>query len=320
MFRRFIKFCVLIVLFITVAGAGAYLTLTFFINDDSNIVVPDLSGRHVVTVLEMLSDFSLNTKIKGMEYSTEVPRYHVLYQDPMPGMEIKPGRDVRVTLSKGPRTIVMPSLKGLTVTQARIVLDENGLAAGRMARVYRTRTAENVILAQFPSPGRTIYREEPVDLLVSLGERPSDFIMPALSGLSFSDAIQRMERDRLVLGSVHLTYDRNRPEDQVVGQSPPIGYRVVTKTEVDLVINRKTPSKTGLGVEKEGLQLLRHRTEPGYLNRHFRFHLNGLGLSMDLIDMYIKPGREIWCLIPTEPNITVLIYEDQRLIRSEVIE
>ena len=320
MIGRIIKFGLLIGLFVAVAGVSAYVTLTHFISNESNVIVPDLTGKHVVDALELLSDLSLNTKIKGMEYSTDVPRHHVILQDPAPGSEIKPGRDVRITLSKGRKTIITPALKGLTLNQAQIVIEENGLILGNVARVYQDRTDGEVIVSQAPSPGKTIHREDPVDLLISLGKRPTDFLMPDLSGLSLDEAMSLIEKEHLTLGKVRTASDKDRPVDRIVDQSPLPGYRVFAEDSVDLTINRKTESEKNLIEKRNGLLLFRHRTEPGFLNRHIRVRLNSYGISPDLVDEFVKPGKEIWCFIPSESNTTAFFYEDDQLIKSEVIE
>lgn len=320
MIGRILKFGFLAGAFFVIAGISAYFTLHFFIGSDASTVVPDLSGKHVVPVLELLSDLSLNTKIKGMEYSSDIPMHHVISQDPLPGFEIKPGRDVKITLSKGPETVVVPSLKGLTFNQARIVLDENGLSAGNVARVYQDLSSSGVILAQVPSSGKTIHREQAVDLLISLGKRPDDFMMPDLSGLSIEEAIQRLEKLRLALGRVGIVSISDRPFDKIIDQSPPAGHRIFAEDTVNLTLNRSRADGQKKFAVRNGLLLLRHTTEPGFLNRHIRLRLNSYGLSMDLVDSFIKPGSGLWCFIPTQANTTAFLYEDDILIKSEVIE
>ena len=320
MISRALKIILIIGAFLAVSGASAYLTLTFFIGSENNIVIPDLTGKHVGAALELLTDLSLNAKFKGMEYNSEVPRYHIISQHPSPGMEIKPGRDVRMILSKGPATVAVPSVKALTFNQARIVLEENGLSTGNIVRVYHDRTAQNVILEQLPPSGKTVQREKPVDLLISMGKRPSDFMIPDFSGLTLDEAIKRLEKGQLTLGTVRSVVDDNNPSERIMEQAPLPGFRVFTGKSVDLTINRKTSSKSGLYARRPGLILFRHRIEPGFLNRHVRIRLNGFGMSTDLLDMFVKPGREVWCFIPAEPNISAFLYEDDLLIKSEVIE
>ncbi len=320
MISRTLKTVLLIGLFLAVSGASAYLALTFFISSENNIVVPDLSGKHVGVALELLTDLSLNAKFKGMEYNSEVPRYHIISQRPAPGMEIKPGRDVRMILSKGPATVAVPSVKALTFSQARIVLEENGLSPGNIVRVYHDRTARDVVLEQVPPSGKTVHREESIDLLISLGNRPADFMIPDFTGLTLDEAIKRLEKGRLTLGAIRSVVDENYPPERIIDQSPSPGFRVFSGETVDLTINRNASSQTGLYTKRPGLILFRHRVAPGFLNRHVRIRLNGFGMSTDLLDMFVKPGNEIWCFIPNEPNISAFLYEDDRLIKSEVIE
>ncbi len=112
MISRILKIAVLFFLFVLVVGAGAYFTLTLIIKSEDTVVVPDLFGKNVVYVLELLTDLGLNTKVKGSEYNADVPENNVIFQEPEPGAEIKKGRDVRIVISKGAKSILMPNLKG----------------------------------------------------------------------------------------------------------------------------------------------------------------------------------------------------------------
>ena len=62
-----------------IAGVSAYLTLTLIIKSEDTVVVPELVGKNVVNVLELLTNLGLNTKIKGSEYSAEVPKNHIIF-------------------------------------------------------------------------------------------------------------------------------------------------------------------------------------------------------------------------------------------------
>jgi len=320
MIRRVLKFGLLTGAFFVIASLSAYFTLNFLVSSESNTVVPDLSGKHVVTALELLSDLSLNTKIKGMTYSSEIPTHYVISQDPPPGFEIKPGRDVRIILSKGPESTVVPLLKGLPLNQVRIVLDENGLGAGNVSHGYQNTVSNGVILAQVPASGKTVHREQPVDLLVSLGKRPNGFIMPDLTGLSIDEAIQHLARAQLLLGDVNSVTIADRPFNKIIDQSPAIGHRVYANSNVNLTINHDTAATERTFSFKDGLLLLRHTSAPGFLNRHIRVHLNSYGLSTNIFDAFVKPGNEVWCFIPIRTNTTAFLYEDDVLIKSEVIE
>ena len=74
MIPRVLKIAALFFVFIFIVAGSAYLTLTLIIKSEDTVVVPDLIGKDVVYVLELLTDLGLNTKVEGSEYSAEVPK------------------------------------------------------------------------------------------------------------------------------------------------------------------------------------------------------------------------------------------------------
>jgi serine/threonine-protein kinase len=318
---RIFKLAALFFLFVLIVGASAYLTLTLIIKSEDTVVVPDLSGKNIVYVLELLTDLGLNTKVKGSEYSADVPENNVLFQEPEPGAEIKKGRDVRIIISKGAKSILMPNLKGLFVRQARIILEENNLRSGKISSTYSNTIKKDEIIAQIPSPGTMITRGEYVNLLVSMGIKPRAYKMPDLIGLSLNSAITMIESIDLVLGEITTHFYENKPLNTIVGQELLSGYRVTQGNAVNLVINRK-PVKRGRKYLKESREggLFRYRLKDGFLKRHIRVRLNSFGVSADLFDDFMKPGEEIWLLIPSHNNATVFLYEDGELLKTFVYD
>ncbi|NNL77075.1 MAG: PASTA domain-containing protein, partial [Desulfobacterales bacterium] len=153
MISRVIKIAGLCVAFLGVAGASAYLTLTFIIKSEDNVIVPNLVGKDVVSALELLSDLELNTKVTGSAYSQQFPKNHVTFQDPEAGSEIKKDRDVRIIISKGARNIFMPNLIGLSEQQARMIMEENDISRGHLSRTYNKAIDKDHIVVQIPAAG-----------------------------------------------------------------------------------------------------------------------------------------------------------------------
>jgi beta-lactam-binding protein with PASTA domain len=318
---RILKFGSLFFLFVLIAGASAYLTLTLIIKSEDTVVVPDLLGKNVVYVLELLTDLGLNTKVKGSEYSAEVPENNVIFQEPEPGAEIKKGRDVRIIISKGAKSILMPNLKGLSLRQARIILEENSLRRGEISSTYSNTIRKDEIIAQVPSQGTMITRGQEVDLLVSMGVRPRVYKMPDLIGLSFNTAITMIENIDLLLGEIKTHFHEGKPLNTVIDQESPSGYCVIQGSTVNIVINRKSVQK-GYDYlnESQGVGLFRYRLKHGFLKRHIRVRLNSFGVSIDLFDNFMKPGEEIWLLIPRKNEATVFLYEDGELLKTLVYD
>jgi serine/threonine-protein kinase len=321
MISRILKTAALFIVFILVVGASAYLTLTLIIKSEDAVVVPDLVGKEVVYVLELLTNLGLNTKVEGSEYSTEVPKNSIIFQEPEPGSEIKKGRDVRIIISKGTKSILMPNLENLPVQQARIIIEENSLCQGEISSTYSNRIKKDSIIAQVPIGGTTVPRGECIHLLVSMGIRPQTYKMPDLNGRFLDGAIPLVESNNLILGKITPVFYKDKPLNTIVAQEPLSGYCVIEGSTVDLVVNRK-PGRKGHGYlsgSQEG-SLFRYRLNDGFLKRHIRIVLNSFGVSNPIFDDFIKPGEEIWLIIPGNINAAVFLYEDDQLIKTQVYE
>jgi beta-lactam-binding protein with PASTA domain len=315
---RIVKITTLFFGVVLIAGASAYFTLTLLIKSSDTVVVPDLISKDVVYVLEILSDLGLNTKIKGSKYRSDIPKNHVIFQEPDPGMEIKKGRDVRIIISKGAKTILPPNVTGLSIQQARIILEENDLKEGKFSITYSDTHKKDEIIAQYPSPGTMISRGEAMDLLVSRGRRPKSYKMPDLNFLSLDDAVRLIERSNLTLGEITSSIHRNKPINVITGQEPLAGYHVMEGRVVHLEINRKPgPSAYAILEASRGVSLFRFRLENGFLKKHIRVQMNIFGTSFKIFDEFVKPGKEIWLFIPNGNEATVLLYEDGELIKTQ---
>jgi serine/threonine-protein kinase len=319
--KRILKIAGLVLVFITAAGISAYLALTLIIKSEDTVIVPDLVGKDVVYTLEFLTDLELNTKVKGSEYSDDIPKNHVTFQEPGAGAEIKKGRDVRIIISKGPLRIAMPNLFSLSAQRARLILEENGVCQGELSQTYSHRLEKDHIIAQVPPAGAMITRGKCANLLVSLGSRPKAYKMPGLNGLALDEAMLSIENANLNIGEIKSSYRKNKPRNAIVNQEPLPGYRVIEGGVVNLVINRKakTTGRPDLHHQKF-VSLFRHRLENGFLRRRIRVRLNSSGITSDLFDEFVKPGKEIWVLIPLDNETTVFLYEDNQLIKTETFD
>ena len=308
---RLLKTAALLCIFLGVAGISAYFTLRFIIKSEDTVVVPELVGRDVVYALDILTDLGLNIKVSGFEYRSDIPKNHVAYQHPGPGSEVKKDRDVRILVSKGPKSLFVPNLVGMDIRQAHIIMEENGLSRGVVSRTFSDRAAEDEIVGHTPRSGTVVSRGDSMDLLVSLGSRPVTYQMPYLHGLALEDAILILEKVHLGLGQMESIQRNDLPMDVVVEQNPLAGYQVAAGTLVNLTMNR-----AGGAVLGRGLSLFHHRTHQGFLKQHIRFRVNAFGMIYDLYDVFVSPGEGVWLLAPEEPEATVFLYENGELVLS----
>ena len=321
MIAKIAKIAGVAVAFVAVAGISAYLSLTLIIRSEDTVIVPDLEGKDVVYALELLTQLELNTKVKGAEYTTDIPKNHVVFQEPQPGSEIKKGRDVKIIISRGPKTVSMPNLIALSIQQANIILEENDMCPGKLSRTYNAEIEKDGVIAQFPAAGSVIARGTCIDLLVSKGMRPVAFEMPELAGLTLEDALQSIEKINLSIGKLKSAYQKGKPRNIIVEQEPVSGQRVIIGSPVSLLINREPPKEgSGQFYGEAAGSLFSYRLDNGFLNRHIRISLNSDGFTNDLFDDFVKAGEEIWLLIPRDKEATLFLYENDRLVMTKTYD
>ena len=321
LYEKAMRFVLLAAVFMAMAGLGGYLALTFIIKGADTVVVPDLVGKDVLYGLEILSDLGLNTRVKGTAFDDQVPKNHVIDQEPEPGAAIKRGRDVKIRVSRGPETIVMPNLAGLSLQHGKVLITENSLCKGKLARIYSSRHKADQIIAQSPLPGNTVSRDTCVDLLVSQGPPQLAYPMADLSGFTLEAAIGRLEQMQLVVGNISVVHQDNRPLETVVDQAPPAGYRVIRGNRVDLSVNRsETGHSQNSADETDSVRLFRFHLENGFLKKRVQVKLSQPWFTVTLFDEYLTPGHEVWLLAPKNGNPTILVYVDDLLVQTLFVD
>mgnify|MGYP001064121034 CR=1 FL=1 len=319
MTRSLFKFFFLLGIFFFIAGISAYLTLTLVIESEDTVVVPDLLNKNAITALERLSDLGLNTKVKGSEYSTSVPLHHVIYQDPEAGTMIKKGRDVKVVLSKGPQKFSTPNIVNIPRRQAEVLLSNNGLKCGVISRTFSKTIKKDFVIAHTPAAGSTIMRNAAVDLLISLGPRPEEFLMPHLEGIGLEEAVQIIEKYGLIMGKIHSVYHDERAANIIIDQYPLSGYHIQSDQMVDLSVNRwHGEDETKKARRAESEVLFRYQVPPGILKQHIRLELNAFGISSTIYNELMPPGRKIWLMVPKYTDAAVFLYINEKLIKTEI--
>ena len=319
MIKKTFKYLTGFVLFVAIFGISAYLTLTLIIKSEDTVIVPTLTGKDIVSALEIISNLELNTRVKGSEYSAHIPKNHIIFQDPQPGYELKKGRDVRIIISKGTKVVVMPNIEGLPLTQARIILEENGLCEKSTALSHDTTVVRDRIITTSPAPGSRISRDTCVSMLVSNGQKPKSYLMPDFKGLSLVDAILLIESNGLEPGEISSEFIKGQQKDLIIKQNPLSGHIVSAGTKIDLVINRKPGEKADISLSGlSGPGLFQYKMEPGFLKRHIKVRLNWLGLSVELYNDFMDPGQEIWFIVPRNSDATIFLYEDEKLVETKM--
>jgi beta-lactam-binding protein with PASTA domain len=132
------------------------------------------------------------------------------------------------------REAVVPTLTGLTVTEAGDLAAHQGLRLNLENRFYSADVAAGHILAQDPAPGSRVRREWPVRVTESLGNQR--VTVPDVTGKSERAATVSIRRLSLDLGAVaHLAVPGD--PDVVITQAPIANSSGVDGPRVSLLVS-----------------------------------------------------------------------------------
>ena len=154
-----------------------------------------------------------------------------------------------------------------------------------------------------------------------MGPRPVAYKMPELAGVSLNKAVLMIEAANLTVGEIRSHFDKNKPRNIILQQEPLAGHRINENSPIRLVINRHTGKTAGAQRHRPLYgSLLQHRVKNGFLKKRIRVELESEDSAADKFDDYIKPGEEVWVLIPREQDTRAFIFEDDTLVNILVYE
>lgn len=204
-----------------------------------------------------------------------VPAYEggiVLDLLPEPGVEVKPGRKIYITINSfSEKMVPLPYVAGRSLRQAKNMLEIAGLEIDEL--IYRPDMATNYVLEQrykgnLVNAYSKIMAEagSGVTLYVGVkGEENSDYV-PQVIGRSERDAKSRLWESGFNVGEIH--YDEginllNRKDARVYKQSPALGTPLTLGRKVSLwlTLDEELTQKQTLEAEEMARKIAAERRE-----------------------------------------------------------
>lgn len=217
-----------------------YIVMPIIVKRGDLVAAPDLIGRPLAEAQRVLAELGLNLRVTDERPDPTYPGGRVVRQSPEPGVDVKRGRTVTVSVSSGIDVRAVPALAGLPVRQAELELTRAGLVVGDRLEVSSDRVDRGRVIGSTPGEGTLAPAGQGITLLVSLGRRPAELVMPSLVGRGPDEARAIAEGLGLVVRSV--TYGKSdrlaRFREVVIMQDPPAGARITEGEGVTLRIGR----------------------------------------------------------------------------------
>jgi len=227
-----------------VAGLGAvglvaialvnFVVMPKLVRHDAAVRVPEVIGLDLAAARRACAAAGLQLLEDGKRHGQGVLPGHVLSQTPAAGSAVKPGRSVRVLVSLGTEIVSMPDVRGLTLRQATLQIENAQLLLGDVARI-RDGAGGEIVRATRPAAGAVIARGDSVTVLVEIGAVAELFLMPNLIGQDVGDARALIESRGFQVGRIAYRAATGVYPGTVLEQYPDSGALVHGGDLIDLV-------------------------------------------------------------------------------------
>ncbi len=230
--RRWWLWLVALGLVLLLAGGGYYLLSRD--TGPAQAAVPDVVGTEQAAAVSALQRAGFATNVVK-KTSAERPEGTVISTDPKGGTEADKGSTVRVNVSSGPGTVDVPSVDGLTRSQARDRLERAGFEIEERRESSETVPSGKAIRTSPPAK-TTVKKGSQVILLISSGVEQVD--VPDVTGQQFDQASKALsDRGFKVQRNDQVTDDED--PGTVLKQSPGANQKIDKGSTVTLAVAKE---------------------------------------------------------------------------------
>ncbi len=200
------------------------------------VVVPNLVNMENRQAKIDLDRLDLKYEITTVSSDTVTEGY-IISTIPIAGEELLPGETVYLTVSGGPKIIMVevPTLTGISLEVAKSRIESVNLTVGDIREVEDSSASGTVIFQSVPA-GTEVPEHSVVNLQVSLGPAEVNVRVPSVVGFSEQTAVEKLESAGLVVGSVGSSYSEF-PSGLVFNQSIEAGTEVPEGTVINIFLS-----------------------------------------------------------------------------------
>ncbi len=280
------------------------------------VEVPDLVGLSEEEVIEKLEEIELRFIISGDQPHNEIPKGSVVTHFPQPGTRIRASREIRLILSSGPRWAEVPDLYRVTLREAEIILSAAGLSFGEIEYEFDEEYEPNTIIRQSPEPGEEIVADELINLVVSQGSEEDMVRLPNLTGLTQSEAQERLTGLGLVVGEINREESRRFMSGYVIAQNPGSGTPMLEGDLVDIVLSSGLINEDQAQVYSPGIRI---PVPEGPQEQEIRIEIEDMNGRYTLYQEVHSPGDRVFQRAHTVGPTIVQIFINGELAKEEKI-
>lgn len=268
------------------------------------VPVPSVVGKPLSEAGRILTASKLTYNVVSEVFSDLDPTT-VISQDPVAERTVKAGRQIALTISKGPEYADVPDVTGRSLREAEIELGNFGFLIAQPINYSYSDQPKDTVIGQNPVGNTRLKRSTPIILTLSQGAEPATFPMIDLRGLSPAAAQNRLTEQGLTLGEV----SGQAQDGVVVSQNPAVGERVVAGQRVNLTYG---PREITVIVEYTVPQ---NDPIPNHQIEIYREDINGSVLE---VSQRLQRGDSIRRSVSGVGRLVITVKDNGKVVKEEV--
>ncbi|MBI5555534.1 MAG: PASTA domain-containing protein [Elusimicrobia bacterium] len=306
-----------ILLLISAAALYFAVNLVMFmlIRHDTDVAVPDLTGFALQEGYDKLTTLNLFLVKNGDQYNAAIPAGAIVSQSPLPGSKVKPGRKVKVIVSRGSEKVNTPNVTGKLWRDAEIVLRQTGLIIGETLRVYSNQDLDTVAL-QDPVAGTTVEKGGSINLIVSAGVIGEGAVMPNLLSRPYEQVDRIVKIMGLKVDQVTTEVNDNINSGTVVNQLPEPNAPLSPDTPVSLVIS----VTSGEELASPTVKMIHFEVAQGLLEKRVRIMVADEQGEREVLNQAQAPGTKLNVAVSVKGKAKAKIYVNEVLAEERQLQ
>jgi eukaryotic-like serine/threonine-protein kinase len=222
---------ILAVVLLALAGLGVAWGMGAF--GPKSASVPDVTGKTRAEAQALLTEAGFVVGMVNEDFSGTVPAGAVMSQQPAANSSAKKGSSVALTLSRGPNMATVPTVTGMTESDAFKALEAAGFSPQALPSEFNKTVPSGTVFKQTPEGDTEAVRGSTVSYVVSRGTELVQ--VPDVTGKSQSSATSALEKAGFKVSVRESTSDKV-DKGSVMSQNPPGGVSVAKGSTVSITV------------------------------------------------------------------------------------
>jgi serine/threonine-protein kinase len=238
MMNKIIQFLIAFgIVFLAIILIFDWFIMPSYVRQDKTLIVTDITGKNLNRALIELETEGYKGVVYDTVYTADVNPQTVVDQYPVAGAKVKPGRTIRLKISRSEKLIIVPNLVGQSRRSVEISLQQIGLRIDTVYTEFNPDYPKGTVAWQFPKSGDHIKKGMGLQITVSQGLPPDFFQVPQLFGMSMQNAKDLLTKARLKVGKISYQQNEDLVPYTVLDQSIAPGTVLNQTIQVDLVVS-----------------------------------------------------------------------------------